>query len=148
MKKILIIVAFFILFILLFDFLLSNFFLKSHTEKVVINGVEMIAEIADSENKIKKGLSGRNQLGEAEGMLFVFEKPSIHSFWMKDMKFSIDIIWIDEALKIIDIAKNVSPDTYPRTFQSSKPVKYVLEVKAGWTEKYNVNKGDKVYFEN
>jgi len=51
-------------------------------------------------------------------MLFVFEEPKIRSFWMKDMSFPIDIIWVDEGLEIVGIEKRISPNTYPKTFES------------------------------
>lgn len=79
-------------------------------------------------------------------MLFVFEKADYHSFWMKDMKFAIDIIWIDEDKKITDITHNATPGTYPEIFKPSLPAKYVLEVMSGWIEKNNIEIGMQVNF--
>ena len=56
-----------------------------------------------------KGLSIKNTLNESEGMLFPFDTPGEYSFWMKDMKFPIDIIWIDSNYKIVYIEKNLQP---------------------------------------
>jgi len=64
-------------------------------------------------------------------MLFVFENPGIHGIWMKDMKFPIDIIWLDKDMSVISKELNVSPDTYPQVFYPSREAYYVLEVKAG-----------------
>lgn len=94
-----------------------------------------------------RGLSGREKLPENSGMLFVFDKPDYHSFWMKDMKFAIDIIWIDENKKIVDITYNTAPETYPATFRSNVPVQYVLEVNAGWAEQSAMNINDVISFE-
>lgn len=87
--------------------------------------------IADSPQEIVRGLSGIQSLGADEGMLFVFPEPTTPAFWMKDMRFAIDIIWLDENKNIIDIERNVSPDTYPKKFEPSRPVRYVLETNPG-----------------
>jgi uncharacterized membrane protein (UPF0127 family) len=79
----------------------------------------------------EKGLSGRNSLPKDQGMLFVFAAPSQYCLWMKDMKFNIDIIWLDPAKKVIKIEENVAPSTYPNTFCPDKDAQYVIEVNAG-----------------
>ncbi|OGI88514.1 hypothetical protein A2914_01940 [Candidatus Nomurabacteria bacterium RIFCSPLOWO2_01_FULL_41_21] len=94
------------------------------------------------------GLSGRNILGEDEGMLFVFATPGRNYFWMKDMNFPIDMLWIDENLKIIYIKENAEPKSYPNTFGPNQNSKYVLEVVSGFTAKHNIKKGDSVIFTN
>lgn len=126
----------------------STPFLESSAQKALdsvsirIAGKEIKVEIADSEEKRNKGLSGRKKLGENDGMLFIFEITAQYSFWMKDMRFPLDIIWIDENKKIVAISENISPDTYPASFSPSDPVKYVLEVNAGWAEKNGVEAGN------
>jgi len=92
------------------------------------------------------GLSGRKSLNEKQGMLFVFYKPEIRNFWMKDMLFPIDIIWIGEDLRVVYIKKNASPDSFPEIFTSDFPAQYVLEVSAGFSEKNNLKVGDKMEF--
>lgn len=103
-------------------------------------------EVADNLTKRATGLSFRESIGENEGMLFVFEEPIEAKFWMKNMKFSIDIIWIDENLKVVGIEKNISPDTYPQEFKSPGKIKYAIEVNAGWTDSHKIKKGDKLIF--
>ena len=66
---------------------------------------------------------------------------------MRGMKFSLDFIWIDENRKIIAIDKNVSLATYPKSFVPPSPVKYVLEVNAGWANKNKVKVGDIAEFD-
>ena len=111
---------------------------------ITINDREIIVEIADEPNEQTRGLSGRESLLENEGMLFIFPQPATPSFWMKEMKFAIDIIWLDAASIIVGIQKNVSPDTFPQTFFPPSPIKYVLEVNAGWSERNKIKAGTKV----
>jgi len=111
---------------------------------IAIKDIEVSVELADTEEKKSQGLSGRNSLPQNQGMLFVHESPALYSFWMKDMQFPIDIIWIDENNTVIDITKNVSPDTFPQSFQPLAPAQYVLEVNAGFADTNNVTIGDAV----
>ncbi len=104
------------------------------------------AYAADDQTTQEKGLGDRESLPMNEGMLFVFSTSQIYKFWMKDMLFSLDMIWIDENKQVIDITDNISPDTFPSSFQSSSPVKYVLEVNAGFAEKNNIKVGDNLIF--
>ena len=91
-----------------------------------------------------QGLSGRDGLGVNEGMLFAFDEPGTHGFWMKDMKFPIDIIWISNS-EVIYVLSNLNPDSYPTIFSPPEPVSQVLEVKAGTILRLNVVEGDKVF---
>ena len=106
------------------------------------------AEIADSVLSRSKGLMFRDDtLGEKEGMFFVFEREDHHKFWMKNMNFPIDIIWIDENMSVVHIEQNVPPcnDGDCPLYTSSKPAKYVLEVKANFTQQNNIKVDDRVY---
>ena len=111
-----------------------------------VPSVELKAELADTAEKRTLGLSGREKLGANEAMLFVFADSSIRQFWMKDIKFALDVIWIDENKKIVDITKNALPDSYPRTFSPLLPAKYVLELNAGFTDENKIEIGDRVIF--
>jgi len=129
---------------------------KNQTEeqkpKVKINNTEIQVEIADTPEKRTKGLSGRNSLDQNKGMLFVFPKGSNATFWMKDMKFDLDIIWIRDS-KIVKIDKNVkapkagTPDNKLTLYKSKQPIDYVLEVNSGFIEKNNIEVGQIVSFE-
>ncbi|MGB3921718.1 MAG: DUF192 domain-containing protein [Minisyncoccia bacterium] len=105
---------------------------------LVIGGTEVKVEIADTDLERSQGLSGREGLLPNHGMLFVFDAPGYHAFWMKDMKFPIDIIWINADSKVVWIEKNLSPETYPNLFRPKEPAKYVLEVPAGFAEEHGV----------
>jgi len=98
--------------------------------------------IADSQSERQKGLSGRIGLAENEGMLFVFDKEGYYGFWMKEMNFPIDIAWLDKDKKITLIEKNVLPETYPKIFNPKSKNLYVLEIKAGFFEKFGIKIGD------
>jgi uncharacterized protein len=109
-----------------------------------INNTPIYAEIANTQEKRVIGLSGRGSISENDGMLFVFDEPGIHSFWMKDMNFPIDIIWIDKNSVIQEISTNIEPESFPETFSSQLPVKYVLEVNAGFSKLHNIEVGNSV----
>ncbi|MDO8655120.1 MAG: DUF192 domain-containing protein [bacterium] len=123
-------------------FLLKKKDVGTERQIIRIGNQELSVEIADTIAKQVRGLSGHQPLKENEGMLFMYENPRVLSFWMKDMRFPIDIIWIDEHKNIVGIASDISPDTFPQTFSSAVPVQYVLEVSAGWAEFHGVVAGD------
>lgn len=93
-----------------------------------------------------RGLSGREQLGKDEGMWFVFDHPARYGFWMKDMNFPIDIIWLDDRYRVVHIEANVSPNTYPKSFTPDEESLYVLEVAAGRAEVAGITEGATLTF--
>lgn len=88
-------------------------------------------EIVDESEERIRGLSGRESIPDDYGMLFVFLLPDNYGFWMKDMKVAIDIIWLSDDGMILGVDENVTPDTYPESFYPPRPVRYVLETRAG-----------------
>ena len=86
--------------------------------------------IADTDELQQKGLSGHDPLGEDGGMLFVFDRPAAYGFWMKDMNFPIDIVWLNADKKVLTVDAAVDPSTYPSIYYPPSPAKYVLEVGA------------------
>lgn len=104
--------------------------------------IELI--VADEPSEITVGLGGRESLDHGSGMLFVMPEPIIPNFWMKDMKFPIDFIWIDEEMKIVAITPSIGVDSYPITFSPPSAVKYVLEVNAGLSAHHGWLPGDSV----
>ena len=106
-----------------------------------------IVEVVDTPELRTKGLSGRESLGEDTGMLFVFEKQSDNNcFWMKDMKFSIDMVWLNDKKQVLNIAENVSPETYPESFCPNGPAKYGLELNAGSATQAGIASGTTLKF--
>ena len=113
--------------------------------KIKIGGVHVAVQVMDTPKMRAQGLSGREKLSEREGMLFVFSEDDRHSFWMKDMRFPIDIVWLSQSGEVVDIQHSVSPDTYPTySFAPQKVARYVLELSAGWTRRHGVGIGDRV----
>jgi uncharacterized membrane protein (UPF0127 family) len=99
------------------------------------------ALVANTPDLRERGLSGRTGLPSDSGMLFVFDTPSRYGFWMKDMEFPIDIIWISGD-RVVGIEKSLSPDSYPQIFYPEEDVNFVLEVPAGFSERHNINIAD------
>ncbi len=98
--------------------------------------------------EMKRGLQGRDGLADHQGMLFVFDRESICRFWMKDMKFSIDIIWLNSKRSIVTIAAAVPACTADpcEVYSPDKEARYVLEVPSGFTSKYHLKVGDVLKF--
>ncbi len=117
---------------------------ESSIRTVELSGRTVRVDIADTPEEKQIGLSGREGLAPDEGMLFIFPEDGIYPFWMKDMRFSIDILWISREGLIVDVKEKVSPETYPAAFIPREEARYVLELPAGWIEEYTVELGDVV----
>lgn len=112
----------------------------SYLPVITVQGSPVSVMIADTEKERAKGLAGKNALPSRQGMLFIFDKDDRWGIWMKDMRFAIDIIWIDADGNIIDIAQHATPESYPHVFVPEKPARYVLEVSSDFTEIRNITK--------
>ncbi|MEO8637353.1 MAG: DUF192 domain-containing protein [Candidatus Taylorbacteria bacterium] len=88
------------------------------------------------------GLSGRASLPKDQGLFFVFEHPDFNYIWMKDMKFSIDILWLDSNFKITDIVEDATPQSFPNSFAPKEKSYYVLEVNSGFVRRNGIKIGD------
>ncbi len=115
-------------------------------KEIIIAENKIKVDVADNDCKRELGLSGRENLANDKGMLFVFEKVGNYGFWMKDMKFSIDILWLNDSFKVVGIEKNVAISTFPEIFGQNYFAKYVLELPAGFSIKNNIKIGDKIIF--
>ncbi|HEY3094689.1 MAG TPA: DUF192 domain-containing protein [Nitrososphaera sp.] len=118
--------------------------------KITVNGVDLVADIAETGDQQSKGLSVKDILNENEAMLFPFKKEGQHTFWMKGMKFPIDIIWIDSYKEVVHIEHSLDPcvpNSFCPTYTPSERSFYVLETAAGFAAKYNVTEGTPVEFE-
>ncbi|MEX0877248.1 MAG: DUF192 domain-containing protein [Candidatus Spechtbacterales bacterium] len=102
---------------------------------VEIDGKKIEVELAQTPEEKIKGLSGRSSLSEGTGMLFTFDEKGRLTFWMKDMQFDLDFIWIADDT-IVDTHKNVPApkkgQTHLDTYSPSVPADKILEVGAGW----------------
>jgi len=101
-------------------------------------------EPVSSPSDLARGLSFRDSLAMNSGMLFEFEQDDIQCFWMKDMRFAIDMIWLDANGKVVHIKPNATPGSYPAQFCPPQPARYVLEVNKGATQAAGVTIGDQL----
>jgi uncharacterized membrane protein (UPF0127 family) len=117
-----------------------------HDTTVAIGDNQINAEVAQSDQDKVQGLSGRSCIGENKGMLFVFKESGKYDIWMKDMKFPIDIIWLNESKQAIKVEPNVTPATYPKIFVNERPAMYVLELRATRAQQINIVEGSQLKF--
>lgn len=119
--------------------------------QVSIGNKTFEVEVANTAIERMRGLSGRDSLGENDGMFFVFDKTSSsYGFWMKDMKFPIDIIWINGG-RVIGFSENVVPELGKpawslKIYYPPDAVDRVLEVNAGAVKKYDIKIGDQLTY--
>lgn len=100
-------------------------------------------EIADSPAAKRKGLMGRVEMDDTVGMLFVYDNAADRAFWMRNTILSLDIIFVSAARRIINIAKRTTPYTED-ILRSTAPAKYVVEVRAGFCDRYGIRPGTRV----
>ncbi len=113
-----------------------------HQGVITLPEAKIDVEIAKTKEEVERGLSGRLSMGEKEGVLFIFPAMGQYSFWMKDMNFPIDIIWISDEGRVVHIKENITPDSYPKiTYKNDAFAKYVLEMNAGSASKYGLYLG-------
>jgi uncharacterized membrane protein (UPF0127 family) len=110
--------------------------------------ISVKAEIAKNFYERQRGLMFRNSLAENEGMLFIFADEKTLSFWMKNVKFPLDLIFISGEKKIVDIKRNFKPCLIKNclSYVSAEPAKFVLEVNAGFADKNGIKLSDKIEF--
>lgn len=124
-------------------------FAKTSTLTVNNHTFKLLVSKTDKEKEV--GLSGKASLPQDTGMLFIFEKADFYSFWMKSMKFPIDIIYIN-GNRVVTVHQNVpvpaSPEQSLPIYKPEEAADKVFEINAGLSEKYNIKKGDTVKIEN
>ncbi len=101
-------------------------------------------DAARTSAKQEKGLGDREKLRFNAGMIFIYDNTANRCFWMKDMRFSIDIIWVDDTKKVTAIEHNVNPKTYPDAF--CHDAQYVIELNAGEAKKADLKQGQQLTF--
>lgn len=108
--------------------------------------ISLDVEFAESDYETQTGLMYRKSMEKNQGMLFIFPDMSIHSFYMKNTAIPLDIIFIDDEMKIVSFQENAEP--FNENGLSSKvPIKYVLEVNAGLVQEWHLEIGDRITFE-
>lgn len=118
---------------------------------IKVDNVVLDVEIADTDATRARGLMFREQLSYNQGMIFVFEEEQIASMWMLNMQFSLDVIWFDGNGNVVHIEKNTQPcksalETMTCAFQNGndEKAKYVLEVTAGFVDKFKITEESKL----
>ncbi len=121
---------------------------KYNSLKIRIGNVQLNALLTDTFIKSMLGLMFRKRLGEQECMLFLFKNKGRHSIWMKNMQFSIDVIWLDKNKKVIEYLENIQPCTTfnCKTYGKRNDSKYFIELNSGFIKKNNINKYTKIEF--
>lgn len=117
---------------------------------VIVDNYKILVDIALTDKQVQDGLAIKNSLNENEGMLFFLGEPRKASFWMKNMKFPIDIIWLNEKFSIVHIEQELQPCEsvfYCKSYKPNSEALYVLETIAGFTKKHNLQIGDNVDFQ-
>lgn len=139
-----------IIFVIGIVIILIIFYLKRTPTKytnIKIGKTTVKAEIADTILKQMKGLMFRKNLPEDQGMLFVFNQDGFHGIWMMNMSFPIDIIWIDDGKKVVDVFRDAQPcRLLCPNYKPKEKARYVLEVNANFTEKHGVKIGSDLEF--
>lgn len=135
------------------------FYLLYHHEttpnhlEVRVNDTIIYAQVADTENERSLGLSFTKKLEENAGMLFVFDEVGVKNFWMRDMNYNIDIVWLDENKTVTGFVENADKNSYfpkrpadSKIYRSPENTKYVLEVATGTIVKLKIKAGDVLDF--
>jgi hypothetical protein len=144
---------------IIFGFILFGYYLihfhkpAPNFTEVKVNNTTIYSQIADTENERSLGLSFTKKLDENAGMLFIFEKTGAKNFWMRDMNYNIDIIWIDENKSVTGFVENADKNSYnkknpeySRIYRSPENTKYVLEVATNTIQTLKIKIGDVLEF--
>lgn len=118
----------------------------SQTTTLFLGEGKFTARIASSEAARTKGLSGTNTLPSDHALIFVFDYDSKWGIWMKDMRYPIDIVWLDKSKTVVDFVTNVSPNTYPRVYTPTKDARYVVELPSGTVKNKTIRTGRQAIF--
>ncbi|MFW5926726.1 MAG: DUF192 domain-containing protein [Wenzhouxiangella sp.] len=115
---------------------------------VEVEGKRFYVEIADDDESRARGLMFRDELADNRGMLFIFRQERPRSFWMKNTRIPLDIIYLDGDLRVVSISAD-TPPCRSRTgrcpgYRSAGPARYVLEINAGQAEALGLARGDRV----
>ena len=118
----------------------------SDISAVQIGKVSFTVNLALTDAEREQGLSGQTDLAPNTGLLFVFDTPGSYGFWMKDMKFPIDMVWVGENMRVVTTKEGATPESYPQIFYPNAPSMYVIELPAGTMRVNNLSVGDSVKF--
>lgn len=110
----------------------------------IISSIDI--EIAKTDESRQQGLMFRTSMEEKQGMLFIFEYEDMQSFWMKNTILPLDILFVNAKKEIVKIHRNTMPFQESPGYESGSPAQYVVEVNAGYCDKYKITEGNKITF--
>lgn len=113
---------------------------------VAPNGITYTLQVASTPQALTKGLGGRASMPKHAGMIFIFAQPAIQCFWMKDMHFPLDMIWLNGHKQVVAVKEDVSPKTYPKMFCPAQFAQYVIELNAGQVKAAAIHTGQTLSF--
>jgi uncharacterized membrane protein (UPF0127 family) len=133
------------------NFVMVDVSQKNEIKNIKIGEKEYKLEVVTTSEDLRKGLSKFENIEEYQGMLFIFDTPGRWSIWMKDMKFNIDIIFLNEKKEVVTLFKNVKFENHKNVFEYRQYIpdydsKYVIELKEGEIEKNKIKIGDIITF--
>ncbi|HJP96629.1 MAG TPA: DUF192 domain-containing protein [Candidatus Saccharimonadales bacterium] len=122
----------------------AGLYARHHQKYTHIGSHAFVTEVASTPAAQQQGLSERTSFSSRQAMLFSYNRPQQLCFWMKDMYFSLDILWMDASHRVISMQQNVSPKTYPQQFCAQ--AQYVLEIRAGQAKASGAHIGQQIDF--
>lgn len=149
MKRVLLIIISPLAFLLLFISFAEEQELGNYALIILPDGKEISVQIAVDEGERQRGLMFKEELEENEGMFFVFKEDGFHSFWMKNCRIALDIIWMDAQKRVVHIKERAKPcgenEDCPAIIPARK-ARYALEVRAGVVSSSHLKIGDELLF--
>lgn len=126
-------------------FRIISYGLVFERKQMILSNKRLNAMIADTPRKMTVGLMFRKPMKHNECMLFIFPDDGSHPIWMKNMRFSIDILWLDDKMRVVSIIESAKPlSGFDLTsYKSKKPSKYVVELNSGFVRENRIRIGDK-----
>ena len=104
-------------------------------------------ELANTPDLRERGLSGRTSMSADHGMLFVFQQSGVYGFWMKDMNYPLDMVWVDANHRVVSVNSDIATSTYPDAIFPAGYVLYVIELNAGVADKFGIATGTVLDFD-
>ncbi len=132
--------------IILLIIITSIVFLFNHDKKIFTPNKNFYVSVTQNEEQRNLGLSNTKSLDIDTVKLFIFDKPDYYGFWMKDMLYPIDIVFLDSEMQVISYIDDVDPTSYPKTFYPESPALYVMEMNSGERKSSGLDKNTKVYY--
>lgn len=127
---------------------IAGYIAWQHAKKPTLRvaGHVYVLEVAKTEQQQEKGLGYRDDMPTDHGMLFSYAKPGKYCYWMRGMRFPLDIIWADMQKHIVKVEQNLAPKTYPTTYCPDKAAQYVIELNAGQAALRHLHVGQQLTF--